>query len=77
MWFMNGKNKCSIEWNQRRKQYGWYDPHKQKYQFLTNEKERDRQKHFDNSNSFLEIPDNINDIYKIIENWQSGKNKTI
>ena len=44
------------------------DPHETKYQFLIEKRESTGLKHFNDSEAFIEYSNDMNDIYKNIEN---------
>ena len=51
------------------------DPYEAKYQFLINKSEGTGLKHFNNSIAFIEYSNNIVDIYKNIEDYNSNKKR--
>ena len=49
------------------------DPYEAKYQFLVNKRESTGLNHFNDSKAFTEYPNNMVDIYKNIEDYNSSK----
>ena len=52
------------------------DPYEPKYQFLINKRESTRLKH-DDSNAFIEYSNDMYDVYKIIDEYNSSKRKLL
>ena len=53
------------------------DPYKAKYQFLIHKKEGTGLKHFNDSKAFTEYSNDMNDIYKNIEDYNPNKKRKI
>ena len=53
------------------------DPYKAKYQFFINKRESTGLKHLNNSKAFIEYTNDLDDIYKIIEECNSNKERKI
>ena len=53
------------------------DPYDAKYQFLTNKRESTGLKHFNGSKVFLEYSNDMDDIYKSIEEYNPNKKRKI
>ena len=53
------------------------DPYEAKYQFLINKQESTRLHHFNDSKAFIECSNNINDVYKNIEEYNPNKKPKI
>ena len=53
------------------------DLHELKYQFLINKKERIGLKHFDDPNAFIEDLNDMQDVYKNIDNYNVDKDREI
>ena len=53
------------------------DPCEAKYQFLINKRESTRLKHFNNPKAFSEYSNDMQDIYKNIEEYNLGKKSRI
>ena len=53
------------------------DPYEAKYQFLINKRESAGLKHFNDSKSFIENSNDIDDIYKNIEKYNPNKKRKI
>ena len=51
------------------------DPYEAKYQFLVNKRESTGLNHFNDSKAFTEYPNNMVDIYKNIEDYDSSKKR--
>ena len=51
------------------------DPYEAKYQFLVNKRESTGLSHFNDSKAFTEYPNNMVDIYKNIEDYNSSKKR--
>ena len=51
------------------------DPYEAKYQFLVNKRESTGLNHFNDSKAFTEYPNNMVDIYKNIEDYNSSKKR--
>ena len=49
------------------------DPYEAKYQFLINKRESTGLKHFNDSKAFIEYSNDMNDIYKNIEEYNPNK----
>ena len=72
------KNKCIIKLinNQTdiNKTYLYAkDPYEAKYEFLINKRKNTRLKHFDDPKAFIEYSNNMEDVYKNIEEYDLGK----
>ena len=52
------------------------DPSQAKYQFLFNKQESTGWKHFNDSKAFIEYSNDIDDIYKNIEEYNPNKKRT-
>ena len=50
------------------------DPHKAKYQILINKQESTGLKHLTDSKAFTEYSNDVDDIYKIVEEYNTNKN---
>ena len=50
------------------------DPYEAKYQFLINKREKVDLKHCNDSKTFTECSNDIQDVYKNIEEYNPGKN---
>ena len=57
----------------------WYakDPYKAKYQLLINKRKSTGLKSFNNAKAFIGYSDDMDDIYKIIEEYNPKKNRKI
>ena len=53
------------------------DPYEAKYQFLINERESTGLKHFNDSKAFIEYSNDMDDIFKNIEGYNSNKKRKI
>ena len=53
------------------------DPYEAKYQFLINKQESTGLKHFNDSKAFTEYPNDMDDSYKNIEEYNSNKKRKI
>ena len=53
------------------------DPYEAKYQFLINKQESTGLKHFNDSKAFIEYSNDMNDIYKNIEEYNPNKKRKI
>ena len=53
------------------------DPYEAKYQFLIKERESTRLKHFDDTKTFTEYSNDMQDAYKNIEEYHLGKKRKI
>ena len=53
------------------------DPHKAKYQFLINKREKTGLKHFNGPKAFIEYSNDIQDIYKKIDEYNTDKERKI
>ena len=53
------------------------DPYQAKYQSLINKQEITDSEHFNDSKGFIEYSDDIDDIYKNIEEYNPNKNRKI
>ena len=51
------------------------DPYEAKYQFLINKRESIALKHFNDSKAFIEYSNDMQDVYKIINEYNPGKNR--
>ena len=51
------------------------DPYKAKYQYLLNKREGTRLKHFNDSKAFIVYANDIDDIYKIIQECNPNKKR--
>ena len=76
------KNKCIIESNKqpaRLIKYILYpkDPYEAKYQFLINKRERTGLKHFNYPKAFIEYSNDMQDVYKNIDEYNVDKEQKI
>ena len=53
------------------------DPYEAKYQFLINKRENTGLKHLNDSKAFIEYSNNVDDIYKNIEEYSPNKKQNI
>ena len=53
------------------------DPYELKYQFLINKKERIGLKHFNNSKAFIEYSNDMQDVHKNIDEYNSDREDKI
>ena len=53
------------------------DPYERKYQFLVDKRESASLKHFNDSKAFMEYSNDIDDIYKNIEEYNPNKKRKI
>ena len=53
------------------------DPYEGKYQYLINKREKVGLDHFDDPKAFMEYSNDIQDVYKNIENYNPGKNRKV
>ena len=53
------------------------DPYETKHQFLTNKRESTGLKHFNNPKAFIEYSNNMQDVYKNIEEYNISKKRII
>ena len=53
------------------------DPYEAKYQYLINKREKVGLDHFNDPKAFMEYSNNIEDVYKNIENYNPGKKRKI
>ena len=53
------------------------DPYEPKYQFLVNNRESEDLKHLNNTKAFIEYSNDMDDIYKNIENYNPNKKRKI
>ena len=53
------------------------DPYETKHQFLINKRESTGLKHFNNPKTFIEYSNNMQDVYKNIEEYNIGKKRII
>ena len=53
------------------------DPYEAKYQFLINKRESTGLKHFNDSKAFIEYSNDMDDIYKNIEEYNPNKKRKI
>ena len=53
------------------------DPYEAKYQFLINKRESTGLNHFNDPKAFIEYSNDMQDIYKNIEEYNIGKNRKI
>ena len=53
------------------------DPNEAKYQFLINKRESVGLKHFNDPKAFIEYSNDMQDVYKIINEYNPGKNRKI
>ena len=53
------------------------DPHEAKYQFLINKRESTGLKHFNDSKAFIEYSNNMQDVYKNIDEYNVDKERKI
>ena len=51
------------------------DPYETKHQFLINKRESTGLKHFNNPKTFIEYSNNMQDVYKNIEEYNTGKKR--
>ena len=51
------------------------DPYEAKYQFLITKHEDVGKKHFNNSKAFIEYSNNMNDLYKTIQDYNPNKKR--
>ena len=51
------------------------DPYETKHQFLINKRESTGLKHFNNPKTFIEYSNNMQDVYKNIEEYNIGKKR--
>ena len=77
------KDKCIIEFNKLTSQilikYILYakDPFEEKFQFLINKKESTGLKYFNDSKSFIEYSNHMQDVYKNIDEYNTNKERKI
>ena len=74
------KNKCIVKFNKYQldadKTYLYAkDPYKEKFQLLINKRESTGLKHFNDPKAFNEYSNDIQDVYKNIEEHNLGKKK--
>ena len=76
----SGSGKISALWNLIKEQsdsdkiYLYAkDPYKPKYQYLINRRKNTGLKHFDDPNAFIEYSNDMHDVYKNIDEYNSGK----
>ena len=53
------------------------DPYEKKYQYLINKREKVGLDHFKDPKAFMEHPNDMQDVYKNIENYNPGKKRKI
>ena len=53
------------------------DPYETKYQFLINKRENTGSKHFNDPEDFIEYSNNMQDVYKNIEEYKTDKERKI
>ena len=53
------------------------DPYEAKYQYLINKREKLGQNHFDDPNAFIEYSNDMQDVYKNIEDYSPRKNRKL
>ena len=53
------------------------DPYEAKYQYLINKRENVGQNHFDDPKAFIEYSNDMQDVYKNIEDYNPGKKRKI
>ena len=53
------------------------DPYKAKYQYLINKHEKVGLKHYDDPKVFIEYSNNMQDVYKNIEEYSLGKKRKV
>ena len=53
------------------------DPYKAKYQYLINKREKVGIDHFNDSKAFIEYSNDMQDVYKIIEDYNPGKKRKV
>ena len=53
------------------------DPYKEKYQYLINKREKVGLKHYDDFKPFIEYSNDIQDVYKNIEEYNLGKKRKV
>ena len=76
------KNKCIIKFNKNQpdidKIYSYAkDPYEAKYQFLISKRESIGLKHFDDLKAFIEYSNDMQDVYKNIDQYNPGKKSKI
>ena len=53
------------------------DPYEAKYQYLTNKREKVGLDHFDDPKAFIEYPNDMQDLYKNVEDYNLGKKRNV
>ena len=53
------------------------DPYEEKHQYLINKREKVGSKHFNDPKAFMEYSNNMQDVYKNIEDYNPGKKRKI
>ena len=53
------------------------DPYEAKYQYLINKREKVGLDHFDDPKAFMEYPNDMQDVYKNIEDYNPGKKRKL
>ena len=53
------------------------DPYEPKYQYLINKREKIRLDHFDDPKAFIEYSNDMQDVYKYIEDYDPGKRRKV
>ena len=68
------EKKCIIESNKQNKIYLYVkDPYEAKYQFLINKRESIGLKHFNDPKAFIEYSNDMQDVYKNIDEYNIDK----
>ena len=75
-WFRIRKNKCIIEFNTNTNKIYLYakDHYEAKYQNLINKREKIGLDHFKDPKAFIEYSNDMQDVYKNIEDYNPKKN---
>ena len=73
------KNKCIIEFNKQSSKIYLYakDPYEKKYQYLINKREKVGLNHFHDPKAFMEYSNDMQDVYKNIEDYNPIKKRKI
>ena len=53
------------------------DPYEAKYQYLINKREKVGLKHYDNAKAFIEYSNDMQDVYKNIDEYNTDKERKI
>ena len=53
------------------------DPYEAKYQYLINKREKVGLKHYDNAKAFIEYSNDMQDVYKNIDEYNKDKERKI